>query len=279
MLSLDGHHPSAREANGSETLRAQLRAKLVTAPAARRSRDARLSGAGGPVSRARGKKVPASGGRRGAHRSRRHDEQRPKSRTRCPDGFPCYECASPCASGGSVAACGALYGGAGVARSLTQPPHVLARARAPRFLPRRGKEPNIHESRTHVSSRFPGKSAGYLSLFPMNITLFRPRRLGPKRRGGNSEGINSVTSPTRPSSTAATRRETKTPPTTLRLWNTPTHLLYSRERRRLLRTLPQHFPQRLIHPRAPARRQLHRLVERVHLPLARDDDLRRLPSG
>lgn len=128
MLSLDGHHPSAREANGSETLRAQLRAKLVTAPAARRSRDARLSGAGGPVSRARGRKVPASGGRRGAHRSRRHDEQRPKSRTRCPDGFPCYKCASPCASGGSVAACGALYGGAGVARSLTQPPHVLARA-------------------------------------------------------------------------------------------------------------------------------------------------------
>lgn len=187
MLSLDGHHPSARKANGSETLRAQLRAKLVTAPAARRSRDARLSGAGGPVSRARGKKVPASGGRRGAHRSRRHDEQRPKIRTRCPDGFPSYECASPCASGGSVAACGALYGGAGVARSLTQPPHVLARARAPRFLPRRGKEPNIHESRTHVSSRFPGKSAGYLSLFPMNITLFRPRRLGPKRRGGNSE--------------------------------------------------------------------------------------------
>ena len=125
----------------------------------------------------------------------------------------------------------------------------------------------------------PRKERGIFVTFSMNITLFRPRRLGPKRRGGNSEGINSVTSPTRPSSTAATRRETKTPPTTLRLWNTPTHLLYSRERRRLLRTLPQHFPQRLIHPRAPARRQLHRLVERVHLPLARDDDLRRLPSG
>ena len=50
-------------------------------------------------------------------------------------------------------------------------------------------------------------------------------------------------------------------------------------RRVLLRFRPEHLPERLVHPRAPARRELDGVVQLVSVPAPRRDHLRDLPQA